>query len=152
MKLYKGWGKEVIKASSVDWNQYKKGDKIPYRVSQLSGKSNALGKVKFLFPNKFAVYMHDTPSKSLFKRRVRAFSHGCIRLQKPRELLKTFSTFNKTVNYEHSKNILKSKDRKFFALNRKVPVDIVYLTSWVDNKGILHFRNDIYGYDRMQQF
>lgn len=152
MKLYSGWEAQNIKASSVDWKQYKDGDKIPYRVAQLPGKRNALGKVKFLFPNRFAVYMHDTPSKSLFKRRVRAFSHGCIRLQKPRALLETFSTFNTKINYETSKEVLKGLDRKFLALNKSVPVDIIYLTSWVDNKGILNFRNDIYGYDRMQQF
>ncbi len=151
MKLYSGWETEGIEASSVDWKQYKAGDKVPYRVAQLPGKGNALGKVKFLFPNRFAVYMHDTPSKSLFKRRVRAFSHGCIRLKKPRALLQIFSSFNTTVNYETSIKVLKGLDRKFLTLNESVPIDIIYLTSWVDNNGILNFRNDIYGYDRMQQ-
>ena len=152
MKLYSGWETQDIEASSVDWQQYQNGDKVPYRVAQLPGKGNALGKIKFLFPNQFAVYMHDTPSKSLFKRRVRAFSHGCIRLQKPRALLKTFSKFNSTVNYDNTINILKGINKKEIYLNKSVPVDIIYLTSWVDNKGILNFRNDIYGYDRMQQF
>lgn len=150
MKLYSGWETENIEASSVDWQQFKEGDKIPYRVAQLPGYRNALGKIKFLFPNQFAVYMHDTPSKSLFKRRVRAFSHGCVRLQKPRELLKTFSTFNSTVNYESAVALLKGTNRTNLYLNESVPVDIIYLTSWVDSNGLLNFRNDIYGYDRMQ--
>ena len=94
--------------------------------------------------------MHDTPTKSLFHKNKRAFSHGCIRLQKPRELLKTFSTFNSNVDYKKSQKILKGKEKTFFSLKEQVPVDVIYLTAWVDYDGKLQFRNDIYGYDKMQ--
>ena len=123
---------------------------MPYRFAQIPGPRNALGKVKFLFPNKYSVYMHDTPSKGLFSRSTRAFSHGCIRLQKPRELLKTFASFNNNVNYAKSQKILKGKTKTFMSLNQSVPIDVIYLTSWVDYNGNLQFRNDIYGYDKMQ--
>lgn len=152
IEIYSGWGKNAkkIKASSVDWAQYMYSKSLPYRFAQLPGKRNALGKLKFLFPNKFAVYMHDTPSKSLFKRSKRAFSHGCIRLQKPRELLKTFASFNPNVDFEKSQQILKGKNKTYIALKESVPVDVIYLTAWVDYDGKLQFRNDIYGYDAMQ--
>jgi len=150
MKLYSGWDGKAIDPSTVNWKKYKKGSKIPYRVAQNPGRGNALGKIKFLFPNKFAVYMHDTPSKSLFKRNVRAFSHGCIRLQNPRGLLKTFSSFNSNVDYTSATKMLKGTTRKAIPLQERVPINVVYLTTWVDEKGILNFRNDIYGYDRYQ--
>lgn len=150
MKLYSGWDGKTIDPSTVDWKQYKKGSKIPYRVAQNPGYGNALGKIKFLFPNRFAVYMHDTPTKSLFKRNVRAFSHGCIRLQNPRGLLKTFSSFNSNVNYGTAIKRLKGNARQAIALNNQVSIDVVYLTAFVDEKGVLNFRNDIYGYDKYQ--
>ena len=147
-----GWGKDAKKISprTVDWSKYRYSKSVPYRFAQVPGNRNALGKVKFLFPNKFSVYMHDTPQKHLFKRHTRAFSHGCIRLQKPRELLKTFSSFNKNVNYDLSKKRLKGKKQVYLNLNENIPVDVTYLTAWVDPSGILQIRNDIYGYDRMQ--
>ena len=152
IEISTGWGKNATKISgaSVDWAQYRYSKGVPFRFAQVPGPHNALGKVKFLFPNKYSVYMHDTPAKSLFKRSKRAFSHGCVRLQKPRELLKTFSTFNSNVDFDKSQKILKGKDKTYIALKETVPVDIIYLTAWVDYDGKLQFRNDIYGYDKMQ--
>ena len=152
IEIRNGWGPNAkkIKASSVNWAQYRYSKTVPYRFAQIPGPRNALGKVKFLFPNKYSVYMHDTPSKGLFSRSTRAFSHGCIRLQKPRELLKTFASFNNNVNYGKSQKILKGKTKTFMSLNQSVPIDVIYLTSWVDYNGNLQFRNDIYGYDKMQ--
>jgi len=152
IEIYSGWGKDAkkINPKSIDWTKYLYSDDVPFRFAQLPGSRNALGKVKFLFPNKFSVYMHDTPTKKLFKRSKRAFSHGCIRLQKPRELLKTFSTFNPNVDFNKSQKILKGKKKSFISLEEKVPVDVIYLTAWVDYDGKLQFRNDIYGYDKMQ--
>ncbi len=152
IEIRKGWGKnsKLVDASSINWRNYVEGTPMPFHFAQIPGKKNALGKVKFLFPNKFAVYMHDTPSKSLFKRNRRAFSHGCIRLQKPRELLKTFSTFNSNIDFEKSQKILKGKTKTHINLKEKVPVDVIYLTAWVDYDGKIQFRNDVYGYDKMQ--
>jgi len=106
------------------------------KLYQPPGPKNALGVVKFLFPNKFAVYMHDTPAKSLFHRNVRAFSHGCIRLEKPLALL------NK-LGYSY-----KTKKNTWITLKKKIPVFVEYHTVWIDDKGIAQFRNDIYGYEK----
>jgi len=140
----------VVNPKKINWKNYVDGTPMPFHFAQLPGKKNALGKVKFLFPNKFAVYMHDTPSKSLFKRNKRAFSHGCIRLQKPRELLKTFSTFNSNIDFDKAQNILKGKEKTHINLKEKVPVDVIYLTAWIDYDGKLQFRDDVYHYDAMQ--
>jgi len=106
------------------------------RLYQKPGRRNALGKVKFLFPNRFNVYMHDTPSKSLFKRTIRAFSHGCIRLEKPLALLHA-------LGYAYQPGVTRR-----ITLKEQIPVFIEYHTVWVDQKGIVQFRPDIYGYER----
>ena len=150
--IFTGWGKNAkkIDPASVDWSQYRYSKSVPYRFAQLPGYKNALGKVKFLFPNRFSVYMHDTPTKPLFKRDKRAFSHGCVRLEKPRELLRTFASFENNVDFEKAQEILKGKKNVYMKLREKVPVDIIYLTAWVDYDGQLQFRDDVYHYDRMQ--
>jgi len=152
IEIFTGWGKNAtpIDPASVDWAQYRYSKSVPYRFAQLPGRRNALGKVKFLFPNRFSVYMHDTPTKPLFRRDKRAFSHGCVRLQKPVELLKTFASFEPNVDFEKSEEILKGKKNVYMHLKEKVPVDIIYLTAWVDYDGKLQFRDDVYHYDRMQ--
>jgi murein L,D-transpeptidase YcbB/YkuD len=152
IEIFNGWGKDAVKINpaSVNWSKYRYSKHMPYRFAQTAGTHNALGKVKFLFPNKFSVYMHDTPTKHLFNKDKRAFSHGCIRLQKPRELLETFSTFNDNVDFEKSQKILEGRKKAYLALQNRVPVDVIYLTSWVDYDGKLQFRNDVYHYDEMQ--
>ncbi|HIQ47122.1 MAG TPA: murein L,D-transpeptidase [Sulfurovum sp.] len=152
IEVFNGWGKDAVKINpaSVNWSKYRYSKHMPYRFAQTAGTHNALGKLKFLFPNKFSVYMHDTPTKHLFHKSKRAFSHGCIRLQEPRELLKTFSTFNDNIDFEKSQDILKGRKKAYLALQNRVPVDVIYLTSWVDYDGKLQFRNDIYHYDEMQ--
>ncbi len=152
IEIHTGWGKDARKVSggSVNWGRYRYSKTMPFRFAQIPGYHNALGKVKFLFPNQFIVYMHDTPTKSLFNQNVRAFSHGCIRLSKPIELLEIFSTFNDNVDFEKAQERLKGTKKEFLSLQTQVPVDVVYLTAFVDYDGILQFRNDIYGYDKMQ--
>ena len=152
IEIRAGWGKHAKKvdASLVDWREYQYSKYVPFRFAQLPGKRNALGKLKFLFPNKYSVYMHDTPSKGLFSRSKRAYSHGCVRLQKPRELLKTFAKFNQNIDLQKSQEILKGKEKTSITLEERVPIDVIYLTSWVDYDGVLQFRNDVYGYDKMQ--
>lgn len=152
IEIHNGWGEdaEKISASSVDWGQYLYSKSMPYRFAQVPGNGNALGRLKFLFPNKFAVYMHDTPTKHLFDRNVRAFSHGCIRLSKPKELMETFSTFNETVDMEKAEKQLEGKKNAYLNLPNRVPIDVIYLTSYVDYDGVVQFRNDIYDYDKMQ--
>jgi len=106
------------------------------KLYQKSGSKNALGVVKFLFPNTYSVYMHDTPAKSLFNKTVRAFSHGCIRLEKPLELLNA-------LGYDYD-----TKKRKWITLQTEIPVYVEYHTVWIDDQDIVQFRNDIYGYER----
>lgn len=150
--IYTGWGKgaEKVDVGSVDWGAYRYTKRMPFRFAQPPGYKNALGKVKFLFPNRFSVYMHDTPAKSLFNKTVRAFSHGCIRLEKPIEMLRVFTSFNHVISFEAAEKRLRRNRRQFIKLDQTVPVDVVYLTAWVDYDGVLQFRNDIYGYDKIQ--
>ncbi len=151
IEIRNGWGPDAkkISASSVNWSKYRHSKSVPYRFAQVPGNKNALGKVKFLFPNKFSVYMHDTPSKHLFKRQRRAYSHGCIRLEKPRELMKTFAEFNSNLDYDRAQKILKGKRQSYYKVEH-IPVDVTYLTAWVDPSGIFQMRSDIYSYDKEQ--
>ena len=150
--LHLSWDEDspTIDPGSINWAQYRGSKPIPYYFMQDPGTSNALGKIKFLFPNKYSVYIHDTPTKKLFFENVRAFSHGCMRIQKPREMLKTLSLFNDNIDVEELMALLKTKHKKTVVLKHKVPVDITYLTAFVDDYGNLNFRRDVYGYDGYQ--
>jgi len=106
------------------------------KLYQPAGRRNALGVVKFLFPNKYNVYMHDTPAKYLFNKTVRAFSHGCIRLEKPLELLNL-------LGYEYT-----DRKNRWITLENRIPVHVEYHTVWIDDEGIVQFRPDIYGYEK----
>ncbi len=149
--LYNGWGpnSKKIDPATVNWRKYYKNKKpIPYHFMQSPGVKNALGKIKFLFPNKYSVYIHDTPGKYKFFKTKRAFSHGCMRIQKPRELLEALSLYNSNLHVNSIMKRLGTDDNKAIGLRRKIPVDITYFTAYVDNYGYLHFRDDVYGYDR----
>ena len=122
-----------------------------FRLTQSPSSQNPLGRMKFMFPNKHAVYLHDTPAKSLFNNARRAYSHGCIRLAKPDELLSAIAQEENGLNPAKIDSILKDNNEKSLGLNKKIPVHIVYLTSWVDEDGRLQFREDIYNYDRIQK-
>lgn len=147
---------EPISAENINWSEYAQDvetNKTPQflRFIQTSGIENPLGKIKFMFPNKHEVYMHDSPAKELFNRSQRAFSHGCIRLSKPDKLLEILSTIDSNVNLEKANEILtKAQETKNINLQEKIPVHIIYLTSWVDEDGKLNFRDDIYGFDSIQ--
>ncbi len=141
-----------IDTSKIDWYKVLKSKQTKkYKFVQPPGKDNALGKIKFKFPNQFSVYLHDTSDKKLFKRGKRAFSHGCIRIAEPDNLLLTFAKFEQSVNYERCKQILKGKKKTQLNLKNSVPVHIVYLTAWVDNNGLLYYCDDIYHYDKKQR-
>jgi murein L,D-transpeptidase YcbB/YkuD len=121
-------------------------NKLPI-VRQKPGNSNALGRVKFLFPNSYSIYLHDTPGKSLFTEVDRAFSHGCIRIEQPEKLaaflLKADSQWNKN-SISTAMHLGKEKS---VTVSKKVPVYIVYMTAFVDRQNQLNFRKDIYGLD-----
>ena len=142
---------ERIDPGTINWAQYRDKDKhIPYYFMQVPSRHNALGKIKFLFPNGYSVYIHDTPSKSLFFRSQRAFSHGCMRIQKPRELLESLALFNDNIDVDGVMKQLEGTEKKTIVLNHSVPIDITYLTAFIDPYGYLNFRKDIYHYDRYQ--
>lgn len=116
-------------------------------IRQTPGDWNSLGRVKFLFPNSYNIYFHDTPSKSLFQRDKRSFSHGCIRLSEPFKFAK-YVLNNPEWDDEKIKQMLATTEEKFISLKTPIPVLITYFTSWVNrNGGTIHFREDIYGYD-----
>lgn len=120
-------------------------------IRQLPGGNNSLGKVKFIFPNSYNIYFHDTPSKSLFKRESRAFSHGCIRLSDPKKMAEYLLRFQPEWTAKKIDSAMNNDKEKWVVLKKSIPVMITYFTSWVDADGLLNFRNDIYGHDKKMQ-
>ncbi|XOB61011.1 L,D-transpeptidase family protein [Campylobacterota bacterium DY0563] len=159
INIHENWDHDstIYENSGIDWsifldNEIMADDEYaPMRFIQIPGDKNPLGRIKFLFPNRYSVYLHDTPYKNLFNETNRAFSHGCIRLSKPKELLKAIAKEETKIDLNKSEEILKEKDRVDIELDKKIPVHIVYLTSWIDDNGIIQFRNDIYNLDKIQE-
>ena len=116
-------------------------------VRQLPGEKNSLGKVKFLFPNSFDIYFHDTPAKSLFDKDKRAYSHGCIRLSEPAKLAAYLLKDDANWTTDKIDFAMNSGKQQFVKVKNPVPVLITYYTAWVDDNGLLHFADDIYGHD-----
>ncbi|RFS14973.1 murein L,D-transpeptidase [Emticicia sp. C21] len=138
-------GNKVINPSSVDWSAYSKN--VPYIIRQKPGDKNSLGKMKFLFPNSYNIYLHDTPSKGHFGDSKRAFSHGCIRLSDPKKLAFYLLRNNGEWNQEKVNEVLETDKETGIKVSPTIPVYIVYFTSWVDTSGKINFRNDLYGLD-----
>ena len=117
------------------------------RIIQAPGRRNALGTVKFMFPNRFAIYLHDTPSKKLFQRDVRAYSHGCVRVERPHD----FAEYLLTGQYEDPRgyfnSVLNRGRERRVNLDRPLPVHLTYRSAWIDENGVEQFRGDIYGRD-----
>jgi murein L,D-transpeptidase YcbB/YkuD len=116
-------------------------------IRQRPGAHNALGRVKFVFPNGFGIFMHDTPAKGLFAREQRTFSHGCIRLSQPRALAEFLLRDDAAWPPERIGAGMLSERETPIRLTTPRPVWIVYFTSWVDDAGVLHLREDVYGHD-----
>ncbi|OJJ12331.1 peptidoglycan-binding protein [Alphaproteobacteria bacterium AO1-B] len=137
-------GTEVA-PTQVAWNSYARGN-FPFRLRQDPGNSNALGRIKFMFPNEFNIYIHDTPSKSLFSRAERAFSHGCIRVSDPFALADVLLA-HKNADEGHWEKIRDSEKRTVVKPSVPIEVHLTYLTAWMNKDGSTHFRKDIYGRD-----
>lgn len=127
--------------------QYGFSDGLPL-IRQKPGNTNSLGRVKFLFPNSYNIYLHDTPAKSLFSEDKRAFSHGCIRLAKPKTLAEYLLADRPEWTTEKIDKAMSSKKEVWVTMKTPVPVIIAYFTSWVDKNGLINFREDIYGHDQ----
>jgi len=136
---------KVINANAIHWSRYTRG--VPFTIREKPGKNNSLGLVKFLFPNQFNIYMHDTPAKSLFDRKDRAFSHGCIRLAEPEKMANYVLRNDSTYTAEKIHELMNKGEEKWVTINPTLPVYIVYFSTWVSHDGKLNFRKDIYGAD-----
>lgn len=146
MEVVKGWGDgEEVVDSSYASEAGKAGS--PYRVRQRAGRANPLGQVKFMFPNEFDVYLHDTPADHLFDRTERDFSHGCIRLEKPLELAYYLLKDDPKWTPQAIQTAISSGEHASVKLPRPLPVHILYWTAWVDQDGTVEFRKDVYGHD-----
>ncbi len=143
--LYRGTG-QVIDSTMVDYSQYSASN-FPFVLQQRPGSGNALGKVKFMFPNKFNIYLHDTPAKSLFERDARAYSHGCIRVQTPMELAYALLAPQEVDPEGAFQSVLNTGRETQIDLETPIPVHIVYRTVFVDEFGADQFRHDVYGRD-----
>jgi murein L,D-transpeptidase YcbB/YkuD len=140
-----------VSIPSADWKNYTSS--FPYMIRQKPGIDNALGLVKFLFPNSYDIYMHDTPSKSLFGESTRMFSHGCIRIQEPVKLVKFLLREDSIYTDEKIYALMYGGKQTFVKLKKKVPVFIGYFTAWVDDDEKLNFRSDVYHHDsKMTKF
>lgn len=136
-----------ISASDIDWSAAEEGG-FQYHFRQEPGENNALGLVKFEFQNSHDVYMHDTPAKELFDAEKRDFSSGCIRLEKPFDLVTYLLGSNPNWSEERMQSILEEGKTSYIKIARPMPVIIAYLTAWVDDQGQLQFRDDVYGWDQ----
>jgi len=141
-----------INTKNINWARVLRNKQTKrYKFMQPPGAKNALGKIKFKFPNRFSVYLHDTPAKKYFKKARRAFSHGCIRISRPNALLATFAPHERSVNFNRTQRVLRGNKKRQINLSKHVPVHIVYLTAWIKNDGLLHYRPDVYNYDTKQR-
>ena len=129
-----------------DMEKYGGDDNLPM-IRQKPGPKNSLGLVKFLFPNNFDIYFHDTPNRDLFSANNRNFSHGCIRLGEPKKFAEYLLRNDTTYTSSKIDSLMNLPKEKWITLPKSIPVFIVYFTSWVDKNGVLNFRNDIYGHD-----
>lgn len=137
------YGGRAVHPASIPWN----ANTIQrVNIRQRPGSGNALGQVKFLFPNKHAVYLHDTPSRHLFQKSERAFSHGCIRVKHPFDFADALLKVDKKVSGSQIRRLIGKKER-WVNLSRLIPVHISYFTTWVDETGTLRTARDIYGHE-----
>lgn len=135
------YGGKVVNASAIDWTQTNINN---FHIRQRPGSGNALGQIKFLFPNEHDVYLHDTPSKSLFARTFRAYSHGCVRVENPMEFAGALLKLEPTLTAETLEASFGPKE-KWFNLENHIPVHISYFTLRVDEDGTIRSYGDVYG-------
>ncbi|SFM94131.1 Murein L,D-transpeptidase YcbB/YkuD [Marinobacter pelagius] len=148
IRVYQGWGsdRQEINPAVIDWPSLSR-DNFPYQLVQDPGPLNALGQVKFMFPNPYAVYLHDTPGQYLFGRQERTFSSGCIRVEKPMDLAEQLLAGAPEWSRERIDRLLEEKIPVTAVLPDPIPIYIQYWTAWVDEDQRIQFRDDIYNRD-----
>ena len=145
----RGWGsqEEEMDPEAINWSKVT-AKNLPYRFRQEPGPQNPLGSLKFMFPNKFDIYLHDTPVKRLFSENVRTFSHGCTRIEKPLELAVYLLQGDPSWTHEAILAAIEEGTEQEVRIPIPLNVHFFYLTAWVDEQGAVQFRNDIYGRDK----
>jgi murein L,D-transpeptidase YcbB/YkuD len=138
----------IIDSNLIDMQAFTP-DNFPFLIKQIPSNINALGLVKFMFPNKFSIYMHDTPMKDLFFKDERTFSHGCIRLQEPFQFAYSLLREQEVNPESKFQEVLEKAEETYINLSRKIPVYITYRTAFFDEFGQIHYRADIYGRDAL---
>ncbi|TSA27782.1 MAG: hypothetical protein D4R67_05500 [Bacteroidetes bacterium] len=147
MKLLRQDGLEIA-YGDIDWSKISKNN-FPYMVRQGSGPENALGRVKFMFPNMYDIYIHDTPSRGYFARDDRAISSGCVRVEKPFELAVLLLSDIPEWSPAKIRSAMHQETEQTVRLRKPVDVVLIYLTAWTDGNGRIQFRKDVYHRDEM---
>ena len=149
IRILSGWNPdaEEIDPAEVDWDRLE-GQRLPFRLRQDPGTDNALGRIKFMLPNRFSVYLHDTPARHLFERPIRTFSSGCIRLERPLELAQFTLGQADSPHIPRLQSLIEKGENLALRLPRPLPVYVVYWTAWRDPQDRTHFAHDIYDRDQ----
>ena len=144
-RVLENWtdGAPEIDPEAVDWSQVE-AENLTYRFRQDPGPHNSLGRIKFMFPNKFDVYLHDTPERGLFKRAARDFSSGCIRVEKPLELAEYILRDDPEWSREKLLAAIEAQETQVVSLRKPLSVHLLYWTAWLAEDGRAQFRQDIY--------
>ncbi len=149
IRVFQSWDVDApeVDPAAVDWQAYH-ADRFPFWLRQDPGPYNALGRIKFMFPNPFAVYLHDTPNRSLFNRVQRDFSSGCIRVESPAALADFVLAGDDRWPPDVLAEMIEKGERRTIRLKQPVPVHLLYMTAWADDTGAIQFRKDIYDRDK----
>lgn len=149
IRVFSSWNEDAteIDPTQIDWAEIGKDIK-QFKLRQDPGPWNALGKVKFVLPNQYGIYLHDSPAQHLFACTVRSFSHGCVRLGDPLVLAAFALADKNSWNETRIKAVIESEKSTIVRLTKPLAVHFTYQTAWVDQHGLLHFSKDIYGWDK----
>ncbi|MBD3288323.1 L,D-transpeptidase family protein [candidate division KSB1 bacterium] len=149
IKVFRSWeaNTEEMNPADINWSEVT-GENLTFRFRQDPGPENALGRIKFMFPNQFNVYLHDTPTRDLFQKSKRDFSSGCIRVENPIGLALFLLKTDKEWSIQKIEKELSNMVEHTIRLPEAVPVHLLYWTAWCDGNGMIQFRKDIYGRDR----
>jgi murein L,D-transpeptidase YcbB/YkuD len=149
IRVFRGWGAEIeeIDPAAVEWSAVTAAN-FDFRLRQDPGPQNALGRAKFMFPNRFNVYLHDTPTRELFARAQRDFSSGCIRVERPLDLAEYLLREDPQWTRPVIERVVSEARERTVPLPAPVPVHLLYWTAWADEDGTIQFRDDLYGRDR----
>jgi L,D-transpeptidase YcbB len=138
--------KDTIDIHSFDWSEVSR-DSFPFFIIQHPGPLNSLGRIQFMLQNQYSIYLHDTPADHLFDREQRDFSHGCVRLEQPEELAMTL--LQDQLPNDSIMKFMSEDEKKVIRLEERIPVHLIYQTAWANDDNMLHFREDIYGFDEI---